>query len=62
MNQKQYQDWLGLMRHILSETKRIDSQTVWEDVSPEWWEDMVEIRQKILNLCEKKLYESVKVS
>lgn len=62
MNQKQYQDWLELMGHILSETKRIDSQTVWEDVSPEWWGDMVEIRQKILNLCEKKLYESVKVS
>lgn len=54
MNQKQYQDWLELMGHILSETKRIDSQTVWEDVSPEWWGDMVEIRQKFLTFCEKE--------
>ena len=43
------QDYLFILEHFLNEIDRVDRQTPWQEIEPEWWIDMIEIREFILN-------------
>ena len=47
------QNYLSMLEYFLNKIDKVDKQTPWQEIEPEWWIDMIEIREFILNKKEK---------
>lgn len=47
------QKFVSEMKPIISKLDAIDKETPWQHTEPEWWLEMMEIRQKAFNAMQK---------
>ena len=43
--------WENLKKYILTQTKKIDKETPWQNSEPEWWLEMQTIERNVRQYC-----------
>lgn len=52
-NNKPKKEFLKELQSSIMKFDEIDKQVDWSELPPEWWLDMMDIRQKMFNISQK---------